>query len=554
MKHITRRQAISGIAAVPLLSSSSWAEKVNAALKSDLTRETFLYGIASGDPSHTSIVLWTRVNNPKKKKIKVEWELATDENFTQLVKHGRISTSMNKDYSVKVEVEKLKAGTRYFYRFNYDGTYSEPGRTRTLPEGPLDSLGIAIASCSNYPFGYFNAYEAMAKDDKIDFVLHLGDYIYEYGPDGYGGATGKQLKREHIPAREIVSLNDYRTRHAQYKSDECSRMLHAAHPLIAIWDDHESTNNPYMEGAQNHQEDEGDWHTRKRASLQAYYEWMPIQEPKQPEALWRNFVFGDLASLTTLETRHTGRSKQIDYREHLPKIKNTQDRQHFVKNVLGDPDRTMLSKEMDQFLEQSLYDNKSLSWHLIGNQIPMARTHVPPISDEFIAQLNITEDNPIIEEVKAFQMLGQLNLPIYSDTWDGYPAARQKFYETCQRAGVEDLIVLTGDSHAYWFNQLADDFGRAMGFEIGTTGITSPGDFESFGSEVAAALDKKLARFNQEIKWTDNQSKGYVRLDIQHTEVSVSYLAVSNILSREYSVKRVREQTLQHRNSRIVSR
>jgi alkaline phosphatase D len=553
MKAITRRQAISGLAAAPIIAGTTWSAQVNAALKSEKTRSTFLYGIASGDPSHDSIVLWTRINDPEKKQIKVEWELSLDLNFSQIVKSGRIKTNEKRDYSVKVEVKKLEAGRRYFYRFNYQGTYSEPGKTRTLPEGKLDKLGIAIASCSNYPFGHFNAYEAMANDENIDFVLHLGDYIYEYGPDGYGGSVGKTLNREHIPAREIVSLNDYRLRHAQYKSDECSRKLHAAHPLIAIWDDHESTNNPYMEGAQNHQNDEGDWYQRRDVSLQAYYEWMPIKKPKQPEALWRNFVFGDLVSLTTLETRHTGRSQQIDYREHLPKIKNTQDRQKFVKEIMGDSARTMLSEEMTKFLSDSLNENRKLSWRLIGNQIPMARTHVPPIPDEFISDLNIAEDNPIYPEVKAFQKLGQLNLPIYSDTWDGYPAARQKFYETCQAAGAEDLIVLTGDSHAFWFNQLADDFGRAMGFEIGTTGVTSPGDFESFGPKIAATLDEKLARFNQEIQWTDNQSKGYVRLDLSHESVEVHYLAVSDILSRRYEVKRVRQETLHRRGKKIIS-
>ena len=407
-----------------------------------------------------------------------------------------------------------------------------------MPKGELASLGFAVASCSNFPFGHFNAYEAIAKDEQIDFVLHLGDYIYEYGHEGYGGKTGKEIGREHIPSHEIVSLADYRLRHAQYKSDVNSRLMHASHPLIAIWDDHESTNNPYMGGAENHQENEGDWAVRREESLQAYFEWMPIRDPENGDkkALWRSFEFGDLATLITLETRHTGRSLQIDYKEHLPNIKSLEDRNTFMEDIMGDKSRTMISKEMDAFLYDHLQASveKKQPWRVIGNQIPMARTHVPPITDELIASLEIEESNPVYQHVMQFKVLGDLDLPIYTDTWDGYPVARENFYATCEKAGAQDLLVLTGDSHAYWLNQLHNGAGVQMGYEVGTTGITSPGDFQYFGNEKAKVLDKLMSDGNKEILWTDNVSKGYVRVVLTHENAKTDYVAVSDILTTSY--------------------
>ena len=176
----------------------------------------------------------------------LDWELASDTDFTQILQHGSARISAANDHTVKVLVENLQPGQTYFYRFRVDGAVSEPGRTRTLPTGPLAQLGLAIASCSNYSFGFFNAYEVIANDAEIDFVLHLGDYIYEYGADGWGAAEGAGIGRAHSPANEVVSLKDYRERHAQYKTDFGSRLMHAAHPVISTWDDHESTNNPWL--------------------------------------------------------------------------------------------------------------------------------------------------------------------------------------------------------------------------------------------------------------------------------------------------------------------
>jgi phosphodiesterase/alkaline phosphatase D-like protein len=456
--------------------------------------------------------------------------------FNKIVQQGQTRARAEQDFTVKLVVGNLEAGQRYYYRFVCEGQTSETGRSRTLPTGKLDKLCIAVASCSNYPFGFFNAYREIALDEDIDYVLHLGDYIYEYGHDGYGGSTGKQIDRNHSPAHEIVSLADYRERHAQYKGEKWSRMMHAAHPMIVTWDDHESTNNPYKEGAQNHQpETEGDWQQRRNASLQAYYEWMPVRDPANVAdraRLWRHFEFGDLASMITLETRHTGRDLQLDYAEHLPGIKTPAQREAFVEKVLNAPERSMLSDDMTAFFAEQMAKAKSKQWRLIGNQIPMARTHVP--RTEHLLKKYELDKEPLSEETEQFLRLGEFDLPIFTDTWDGYPAAREAFYAMNRELGVEDLIVLTGDSHSFWENRLYDGKDRPMGIELGTAGITSPGDFEAFGPDLAADMDVAFAAHNREINWTDNLHRGFVKLSLQRDAAKAEFCVVDNILSEAY--------------------
>ncbi|MCG8412636.1 MAG: alkaline phosphatase D family protein [Pseudomonadales bacterium] len=516
---------------------SSWTAKVLAALADPERNRVFSHGVASGDPTHDSVLLWTRV--VANGSANVSWELASDSDFGQIIQRGQHPTNSGSDHTVKVVVDNLQAGQTYYYRFLFDGVTSEPGRTRTLPSGPLAQLGIAVASCSNYPFGYFNAYEAIANDEDIDFVVHLGDYIYEYGASGWGAEDGAALNRAHAPAHEIVSLADYRERHGQYKSDLGSRLMHAAHPLIPTWDDHESANNPWRGGAENHQPAiEGDWSERREASLQAYFEWMPVRDPASGgsrDRLWRHFSFGDLASMTTLETRHTGRGLQVEYGEHLASISNNADRDRFVNEILGDPARDMLSSEMEAFLEQSLRQSVSQSqtWRIIGNQIPIARTHVPDVGSRLQREVGGGYD-PVSESHGRFSRLGELDLPLYLDTWDGYPAARERFYDLCRRAGASDLIVITGDSHAFWANELFDDSNQRMGVELGTTGITSPGDFESYGPEGAAAFDRLVAEHNREVAWTDCTRRGFVKLMLTPDSARADFVMVDNVLSRDF--------------------
>lgn len=542
-KKINRRQAVLGVSSALLLPATARTLTSRDSNRQD--RNTgFLHGIASGDPDHSSVVLWTRITTTAG-VAEGFYEVSSSRKFSDIAHSGTFKTDATRDYTVKVLVRNLRPGRHYYYRFSYNGFQSPVGRTKTLPVGQIEHLGIALASCSNYPFGYFNAYEAIANDPAIDIVLHLGDYIYEYGPDGYGGATGKQLGRGHEPRKEIVTLEDYRTRHAQYKSDLDSQTMHAVHPLIAIWDDHEVTNNPWMHGAENHQPDqEGPWKQRKEAALQAYFEWMPVRNPdnaSERASYWRHFEFGDLASLTTLETRHTGRAKQVDYSEHLRQINSSVDAKDFRKSVLGASGRPMLSNDMELFLSKNLLtgleDNRR--WHLIGNQIPMARTHAPPLnrSDFMNSQDNYSKSEA--NWLSHLLTLGELDLPISLDTWDGYPRARERFYQSCSRAGINDLLVLTGDTHAFWQNELFDSAGNSMGLEIGTSGITSP--YWEFSDEKRAKLmDRRISEHNKEIRWTDGRHNGYVRLQLMPDSGRVDYMYVTNILTKDYEVEVLR--------------
>lgn len=508
----------------------------------------FRHGVASGDPDGTSVVLWTRVTTSGEARVK--GELAADPDFTKIITKIDLPTGPERDHTVKWFASGLMPGQNYYYRFRLDGALSPIGRTRTLPTGPLDRLGIAIASCSNFAFGYFNAYEAIAQDAAVDFVLHTGDYIYEYGQDGWGDEAARALGRRHDPAREIVSLSDYRRRHAQYKTDVGAQAMHAAHTFMACWDDHESANNPWTDGAQNHQTDrEGDWQARREASVRAYFEWMPVREPEwlaEPgrtrTQFWRSYSFGDLATLTTLETRHTARAEQVDYAPVMDKTADAAAIARFRRDVLEAPGRRMISPECEADLARSLRQSVAAGqpWRLIGNAIPIARTDVPDLVKLGIMPDPNASDTPFagaaLDNARQLAAKGRAGLPFYPDTWDGYPWAREQLYDLSRKAGAGDLVFLTGDSHSFWANSLKDAAGRPAGVELGTAGITSPGDFveSGFGDELSRALDKAFADHISEVMWTDNMHQGYVRLDLQRTAAEATFIAVDTIRSRAF--------------------
>ncbi len=533
---LTRRQALLAGAASAALVGCATPRPGGASVEP--ASQVFAHGIASGDMDERSVVLWTRISPAGEGRETVTWDIAGDDSFSMILASGEIVTGPERDWTVKAIPSGLQPGTRYFYRFQARGETSQTGRTMTLPDASLDTLGIALASCSNYAFGFFNAYDAIARDEAVDVVLHTGDYIYEYGgKEGWGHETATAIGRQHEPAHEIVTLADYRQRHAQYKSDAGSRAMHAAKPLLCCWDDHESTNNPWMGGASNHQpETEGDWRARRAASIQAYYEWMPIREP-QPgmsrKQFWRTYRFGELATLVTLETRHTGRGKQVDYTPWLEQIRTREDRDRLMAEVMGDPSRTMLSPEMEAHLAASLSSStaEGQPWRIIGNASPIARMLVPDLAEFGIEEASAPNDG-----ARFMLWKGKWNLPFYTDTWDGYPVARESFYELCARSDARDLLVLTGDSHSFWANELFDGSGQRMGVEIGTAGISSPGDFVETGwsETLAEKLDRSFEKGLDEVVWTDNLHQGYVRIVLGSQEAEVTYRAVDTVLSPQY--------------------
>ena len=530
---LTRRTTLAGLAAGTALTLTAGRAQAAAPDGNAL----FRHGVASGDPDTTSVVIWTRVTASA--ATPVEWEVAHDAGFTRLVATGRAEATAERDYTVKVLATGLRAGGRYFYRFRAGGMTSPTGRTRTLPTGRLDRLGIALVSCSNYAFGFFNAYAAIARDAGVDFVLHTGDYIYEYGAEEWGADTARTLGRVHQPANEIVSLSDYRTRHAQYKSDAGSQAMHAAHPLLACWDDHESANNPWVGGAQNHQADkEGDWAARREASIRAYYEWMPVREPgagRTRAQFWRGYSFGDLATLFTLETRHTARAEQVDYRPWADKITSRADAERLERETIDAPGRAMLAPELEADLDTALRRSVRAGqpWRLIGNPMPIARTRVPDVVVAGLIPDPFTTPGAS-DDAKILAWKGKWNLPFYPDTWDGYEWARERLYALSRKAGAGDLVFLTGDSHSFWANRLADAKGRPAGVELGTAGVTSPGDFigSGFARDVSEKLDRAFEAHNPEVVWTDNLHQGYVRLALRRTAALAEFIAVDTITTQ----------------------
>ncbi|WP_161956136.1 MULTISPECIES: alkaline phosphatase D family protein [Cyanobium] len=289
--------------------------------------------MASGDPYSNSVILWTRITPPQgyNEQIDGTWQASLSPGFEpgSIVDSGTFSTSASRDWTVKVEADGLKADTTYYYRFRVGDVASLAGQTKTLP---VDSgaVRLAVFSCANFPaadtFAAYGRAAAIQAVNPYDALVHLGDYIYEYGPGGYGAAEDAATDRGFLPNREIVSLDDYRQRYAQYHTDQNLQALRAAAPLIAIWDDHETANDSWSGGAQNHQPGtEGDWIARRDAALKAYYEWLPIREPLLRQGVdkgdastpltqgYRSFNFGDVLDLHVLETRLTARDEQLDY-------------------------------------------------------------------------------------------------------------------------------------------------------------------------------------------------------------------------------------------------
>ncbi|MES1157404.1 MAG: alkaline phosphatase D family protein [Alphaproteobacteria bacterium] len=590
----TRRGALTGMG----LMAAACTQKVEAPPYAG--QVAFSHGVASGDPGDDRIILWTRVTPSQTGPVPVRWVLARDRELSDVVKTGVVQATDARDYTVKVDVAGLRSGVRYFYGFLAGDQKSPVGKTRTLPRGQLDQIKIAVVSCASYPHGFFNAYEAIGTREDVDLVLHLGDYIYEYGVNGYGGDVGVSLGRIPSPQVECLTLSDYRLRHAQAKGEAELQSAHARAPWIVVWDDHEVANDDWTGGAENHQPNEGDWNARKRAAIQAYYEWMPIREPepgKSFEAINRSFRFGDLMSLTMVETRLLARTKQFDYATDTPLVMQAwdfsnphaphalpasasisaptvrmlpqlfteiggqllpvldwarvgpalQDPHHLpaglrfmpdvarLNAVLNSPERTLLGPAQEAWLEHELVaaKNDGVAWQVLGNQVVMASviapdlSHTPPQLAQALERLR-----PGVSQLLGFT---RYPIPMDPDAWDGYPQARARLYAMFRRV-AGNAVVLSGDSHAAWANELADSQGR-VAVEFGTTSITSPSDgdyFKQAGVDFAGGV---MAR-NPDVKWTDYGDRGFLLLTLTHDQAKAEFFAVSTVHSKDYTVAR----------------
>ncbi len=454
----------------------------------DSTMAPFYHGVASGDPLYDRVIIWTRVTPADSMpSINVVWEISDDKNFKSILKNGEVNTDPSKDYTVKVDVNQLNEGTSYYYRFHALGKTSIIGKTKTAAK-VAQRINFGVVSCSNYEWGYFNAYGALA-EEELDAIIHLGDYIYEYAPGGYGDTT---LGRAPIPNKEIVTLQDYRTRYSQYRLDKDLIAAHANHPFINIWDDHEVANNSYKEGAQNHQEGEGSYEERKRVARQVYYEWIPIREG---EKHYRKFNFGELADLIMLDERLEGRTMQAD---------SLQD------PSLMDSSRTMLGMEQRDWFTEQLTTSKA-QWKVIGNQV-----------------------------IYSYLNWGHPTFNINLDSWDGYPIEQQIIANTIKKDSIDNVVFITGDTHTAWtfeatnnpFDDYDQDTGEgAFAVEFGTTSINSANSNERFPDSLVRLHEMKIvnSEINPHLKFANMRDHGYLVLELTPEKVTASYKFMETI-------------------------
>lgn len=484
------------------------------ATSADAAAAVFQHGVASGDPLSDRVILWTRVSVLSTKPlVPVTWVVATDPGLRSIVLRGATTTSAARDFTVKIDAAGLRPATTYYYRFNAGGAASPVGRTRTLPVGDVDRLRIAVASCSNHAYGYFNAYARIAERADLDLVLHLGDYLYEYGQAQYGSL------RKPEPAHEMVTLADYRLRHAQYKRDADSQAVHRQHPFVCIWDDHEITNDAWKDGAQNHQPaTEGDYSARVTAGLQAYYEWMPIRQVDTDRRKnFRSFKVGNLIDLMMLEQRLSARSEQLT--ATIP----TQFGNGFVQSgAFADASRTLLGAEQETWLFNKL-QTSTARWKFLGQGV-------------MFAQLKL-QGAPNAQGGGVF---------LNTDQWDGYNPARNRVYAAIKpagnRAAVDNMVVLTGDIHSSWAADLAQDphnpdvagggYNPATGagasaVEFVGTSISSPGVDTDTTGQIAGTL-----RFiNPHFKYINLHRRGYMLLDVTPQRVVGEFWHIDTVSS-----------------------
>lgn len=501
-----------------------------AALAQIVAARGFTHDVASGEPSQDSVLLWTRFVPASGDMARVSVEVAETPEFNRIIAGGTMVTGAYRDWTVKLTPSGLQPGRTYFYRFTADGQVSPAGRTRTLPEGRVDAFRMAVFSCSNLPYGYFNAYAHAAERDDLHLGIHLGDYLYEYQRGNYPSARDAIAARLLEPVGEIIQLADYRARYACYRADPDLQRLHNRLPILVSTDDHESANDSWEGGAQNHNPGEGEWHARKAAALQAWREWMPVSDVP-----WAAYEIGDLATYFRTETRLLGRSQPPSFEAALRSGDPAAAVTAFRDGAWRDPARTMLGWEQEQWLHGAIARSvrSRKRWQVVGNGTIMGETRAPAAVGNWVPA-----DAPafIQERVKASLLASKLGLPGNMDNWGGYPAARSRLLGAAQRAGA-DLVMLAGDSHNAWAYDLMEG-GRRAGVEFDGQSVTSPGYETVFRSVPAADIARALVETNPELKWCDTSGRGYMTVTLTPREAAAEWLFVESIVGRTNRVTR----------------
>jgi len=536
----------------------------------------FLHGVASGDPLHDRVIIWTRATTDAQ-SVELKYEVASDADFTNILHNGSETVSTETDYTLKVDVQNLQAANTYYYRFSSNGTTSATGKMKTLPQGATQRVKMALFSCANYTNGYFNVYSEAAKIADLDVTLHLGDYIYEHGmfeKDGVtpayatqnANAIGRPLSADNDT--EIYTLEDYRKRYALYRTDSGLQAIHAACPMIVVWDDHEIANDTYKDGAENHDASEGDFNARVEAALQAYFEWLPIRPITDKKAIYRTFTFGDLLSLNMLETRIFGRDKQLSYGSYF-----TQDGAFLAENFqadIGSATRTMLGASQLSWLQEEFAASQT-TWQVLGQQVLMGRMNLPSellinisqldyvSGDEraaLLAQINsslaelaelkyrVLQGDPSLSDAQKARV--STVLPYNLDAWDGYFVERETILATAKAYG-KNLVVLAGDTHNSWANELKDMNAERVGVEFATASVTSPGmeGYLGIGSlEQAMQLEGAIELLVDDLKYCNLQDRGFVELLFTKEQVVASWRYVSNYDDTTYTTNSSRGKSL----------
>ncbi|MGR2823947.1 alkaline phosphatase [Acinetobacter sp. 1124_18A] len=519
----------------------------------------FLHGVASGDPLQDKVILWTRLTPlDLSARLKVAWEITTDNQFKQNLKTGVVETTKTDDFTVKVDATGLQANTIYYYRFRFGNKVSAVGQTKTLPIS-TNKVSFAVCSCSNYPAGYFYVYREMAKQN-VDVVIHLGDYIYEYGAGGYATEDAAKLGRT-LPSdnnKEIIKLDDYRKRYALYRQDKDLQAAHQRHPFIVIWDDHELANDAWRDGAENHQDKEGPFSDRKLAALQAYFEWMPIRPVSSTDHLniYRQFNFGSLVQLTMLDTRIIARDKQLEYADYMTAAGlNAQKFQTDLTN----PKRTLMGYTQRDWLVDKLKQSTA-TWNVIGQQVLMSKMWIPAelllslgqitsggASAETLAKMNAQITELVTLKLRLEQGDPTLTaqekarvttvVPYNLDAWDGYYAERETVYENLANLNKK-VIVLAGDTHNAWASYLHSQKGQYVGVELATSSVSSPG-LEKYLSIPIAQLQQFEFAFTtliDELAYCNLNQRGYLVVTLDDKQVQSDWIFVDSIKSAEYKV------------------
>jgi alkaline phosphatase D len=513
----------------------------------------FLEGVASFDPTQNSIILWSRytVATNETKTPTIVLDVATDADFKTLVASQKVQLDPNRDNTIYVDVTNLLSNTTYFYRFRNEASKatSVVGQTKTLPaRGNVNAVKLAVVSCANFQAGLFNVYGAVAESDA-DVVVHLGDYIYEYGEGEYGtNSSTVPLGRVHKPNKEILTLDDYRTRYRQYRSDVQLQKAHQLKPFICVWDDHELTNDAYKDGAQNHQATEGDYNTRKMHALQAWHEYLPARVTDKAK-IYRSFDLGGIANLVMLDTRIIGRDKPLDYTSFINPANGSINSAAFL-SAWQNPNRTILGLEQRNWLMNQLSSNTA-TWQVIGSQVLMSKIWVPAELLTLIAQLRVLGATPAL--------LGQYNtlvtqlvtiktrikagdptvtaaerarvetvLPYNLDAWDGYIVERETVFAAANR---KRLVSLAGDTHNAWHARLTNSSRTKVGIEFATASVTSPGFEALFGSDAAVigGFQQSNEALIDDLIKTDASRRGFLLVTFTNSSASADWRFVATI-------------------------